>query len=66
MEITKDEFQQWKESPVTKEVYRVINERIEDAKDILSSVGGEDQLNDRLLVGMIRAFREVQEVSFDD
>lgn len=66
MLVDKNEFQQWKENPVTKEVFEVIKGRIEDAKDILASNAGEEPVTDRYLVGMIRAFNEVMDVSYDD
>ena len=66
MEITKEEFLQWKESPVTKAVFEVIDNRIEDAKEVLAVTAGEDCKNDGILVGMIRAFRELQEINYDD
>ena len=66
MEITKEEFLQWKESPVTKAVFEVIDNRIEDAKEVLAVTAGEDCKKDGILVGMIRAFRELQEINYDD
>ncbi len=66
MEISREEFQQWKENPVTRAVYEVIDNRITDAKDILALNAGEDQRVDCILVGMIRAFNEMKEVSWDD
>ncbi len=66
MEITKEEFLQWKENPVTKEVFTVVNRRIEEAKDLLAYNAGVEPESDRLLVGMIRAFGELKEISWDD
>lgn len=64
--ISKEEFIDWKSQTVTKEVFNVIEQRIADAQEILGNTAGEDPLNDRFLVGMIRAFRELQEISYDD
>jgi hypothetical protein len=66
MQVTKDEFQQWKDSPVTEEVLELICDRIEDAKEILAASAGNDPLNDRFYVGMIRALREVLEISYEE
>jgi hypothetical protein len=66
MEITKSEFQDWTTNLVTKEVMRVIEARVEDAKDILSVSAGDNSYQDAILVGMIKAFREVGEISYDD
>jgi hypothetical protein len=66
MQVSKDEFVQWLENPVTKEVFEVIEGRIMDAKDILGATAGEDPTADRYLVGMIRAFNELKGIEYDD
>lgn len=66
MEISKSEFVDWTINPVTKEVFKVIESRVEDAKDILSVSAGDNSYQDAILVGMIKAFREVGEISYDD
>jgi len=66
MQVSKEEFQQWLESPVTEEVFDMICTRIDDAKEILAATAGTDQLNDRFYVGMIRAFREILEISYEE
>ena len=66
MITSKEEFSQWKESPVTQEVFEVIEQRIMDAKDILGATAGEDPVADRYLVGMIRAFNELKGIEYDD
>lgn len=64
--VTKDDFQQWKEHLVTKEVFNIIQNRIEDAKEILSQTAGLEPDQDRLLVGMIKALTEVLEISYEE
>lgn len=64
--ISKQEFLQWKENPVTEEVFNTIAQRIEDAKDVLSVSAGNDSLNDRFLAGMIQAYREILDTSYED
>jgi hypothetical protein len=66
MEITKEEFLEWRSNHVTKAVFGVLEQRIQDAKDILAATAGEDSVADRYLVGMIRGFSELQEVSYED
>ena len=66
MQVTKEEFVQWKESPVTKAVYEVIDSRIQDAQEILGNTAGDDPVADRYLVGMIRAFNELKGIDYDD
>ncbi len=64
--ISKEEFLDWKANHVTKAVFGVLEQRIQDAKDILAATAGEDPVADRYLVGMIRGFSELQEVSYED
>ena len=64
--VSKEEFLDWKNSHVTQEVFQVILTRIQDAKDILGATAGDDPVADRYLVGMIRAFNELMEISYDD
>ena len=66
MDITREEFLDWKANHVTKAVFGVLEQRINDAKDILAATAGEDPVADRYLVGMIRGFSELQEVSYED
>ena len=66
MDVTKEEFLDWKQNSVTKAVFGILEQRINDAKDILGATAGEDPVADRYLVGMIRGFRELQEVSYED
>lgn len=64
--VSKEEFLDWKTNHVTKAVFEVIQNRIEDAKDILAACAGEDSLNDRFVAGMIRAFRELEAIDWED
>lgn len=66
MQISKDEFLQWKTNVVTNEIYGIINQRIEDAKDLLSVVAGDEPDKDLLIRGMIQAFRDVLDLSWED
>ena len=66
MQVTKEEFVQWTQNPVTLAVFEVIDNRIEDAKEILGVSAGEDSRTDAVLVGMIRAFNELKEIGYDD
>ena len=64
--VSREEFVQWRESAVTKEIFNIIENRIEDAKEILSVQAGLEPDQDRLLVGMIKAFNEVLEISYEE
>ncbi len=66
MVITKDEFILWKSSPVTNEVFGIINERIQDAKEVLAKQAGIDSREDGFYCGMIHALREILEISYEE
>lgn len=66
MMISVQDFVNWKQDPVTKAFFEAANQRIEDAKDLLASSAGIDSTTDRFLVGMIQAYRELQEFRIDD
>lgn len=66
MNVTKEEFLEWKQSYVTQEVFKVLIDRIEEAKEILSYNAGNSQLDDKYITGMIHAFREVMQVDWED
>ena len=66
MNLSKEEFQDWKQSPATEAVFEIVVNRIEDCKDMLAESAGVDSSQDRFFAGMIRAFREVLAVNWED
>lgn len=64
--ITVSDFLNWKSDPVTKAFFQAAQERVEECKDVLSTSAGNDTLHDRFLVGMIHAYRELQEFRVED
>lgn len=64
--ISKDDFQRWKADPVTKAFFLAAQERVEDAKDVLAASAGNDPGYDRQLVGLIQAYREMQQFHIED
>ena len=64
--ITKADFTDWRSNAVTKAFYEAATIRVEECKDLLSYSAGADSLQDRILVGMIQAYREMQEFRVDD
>ena len=64
--ISKDEFADWKQQEVTKAFFQAANERIEEAKEILSYEAGKDQENDTFWRGFIFAYREMQEFRVEE
>lgn len=66
MSLTKDDWKNWKQEPVTRLFYSAVDERIEDAKETLANVAGQDQLQDSFYRGFIFAYREMLEFKFEE
>jgi len=63
--VTQADFQEWKSNPVTVAFMNAAQFRIDECKDILSYSAGIDFQQDRMLVGMIQAYREMQDFRVD-
>lgn len=63
---TRCDFDNWKSDPVTKAFFLAAQERVEDAKELLSVEAGLNPNQDNLLRGMIQAYRELQDFRIDD
>lgn len=63
---TKSDFDAWKQNPVTKAFFAAAQERVEDAKDVLSVEAGLNTVQDNLLRGLIQAYREMQDFRIED
>lgn len=63
---TRIDFDNWKSDPVTKAFFLAAQERVEDAKELLSVEAGLNPNQDNLLRGMIQAYRELQDFRIDD
>ena len=66
VEITKADFQDWKLNNVTKAFMLAAEQRVDDCKDMLAGSAGVDSLQDRFLVGMVHAYREMQDFRVED
>lgn len=64
--LSVNDFQDWKAHPVTKAFFEAANIRIQETKDLLSTSAGLDPLQDRLYVGLIHAYKELQDFRVDD
>ena len=64
--MNKEDFQEWKDHPVTKDFYEAVEVRLEDAKEALSFAAGLDLGNDRFTAGMIHAYREIKAFRVQD
>jgi hypothetical protein len=65
LELTKADFDDWKSNKVTKSFFQAAEERVDDCKEMLASSAGIDTLQDRFLVGMVQAYREMQDFRVD-
>lgn len=64
--ITKEEWQDWKQNNVTRAYMEVCDLRVQDAKDILSVSAGLDSDTDNFYRGFIAAYQEIKGVRVED
>ena len=64
--LSKSEFDTWKADSVTKAFFLACEQRVEDAKEILANQAGINAVEDNLLRGFIRAYREMQDFRVED
>lgn len=64
--INQSEFNDWKSHSVTKAFFEAAQIRIDECKDVLSYSAGIDHLQDRQLVGLIQAYRELFDFRIED
>ena len=57
--MTKGDFVDWKNSPITKALFQALGNNIEGLKEELASSAGVDARTDAIKVGAIQAFRDV-------
>lgn len=65
MLITKEEFVQWLDNPVTNEIFGEIRSRINDATQELRQVAGLDSGRDRYLCGAITAYEDILDINYE-
>ena len=66
MQVTKQEFIDWKHNPVTTEIFEMIKDRVEESAYILTSSAGLDPANDRFYVGLIHAMNDLLNITYED
>lgn len=69
MELTKADFSDWKEGPVTRRVFALIQARRDTVKEALArgeTLGENTVINTASLVGYIRGMDELLAVEFED
>lgn len=65
-EVSKEEFNDWKEHTVTHIVFDAIRERQQRLKEMLSTTSGLDPTEDRKIVGMIAAYNTLLLIDYED
>jgi hypothetical protein len=66
IEITKSDFNDWKQNKVTKAFFQAANIRINDCLEYLANNAGNESLHDKWLTGIIQAYRELQDFRVED
>ena len=66
MSVSRSEWTDWKANNVTRAFFHAADERIEEAKDILSGSAGQDSDADNFLRGFISAYREMKGFRVED
>lgn len=63
---SQSDFEAWKGDFVTKAFLQAAQERIEDAKELLSVQAGINPEQDNYVRGLIQAYREIQSFRIED
>lgn len=64
--MTKDEFVEWKSQEVTKQIFKLFQNKINQGIEELSYVAGQDPGSDRARVGKLEGLRTFTEITFYD
>ena len=64
--MTKEEFADWKNHPVTKVVMASLAGKIQEVSDDLSQTAGRNPLEDRYKVGAIAGYRDLTLIDWED
>lgn len=67
MDVSKNEFLEWKSNSITQEVFRILESRIQVLQEALGNgvaYGNESAYADH--VGRIQAYRDVLEIEYED
>lgn len=64
--MTKEDFVDWKNSPVTKQVFKMIEAKIEELKDRLVREVTYKEDNPEGTAGAIHALRDILEIDYEE
>lgn len=69
MEVTKEAFQAWKSDHVTQEIFKIISDLRDSAKDYISTGGtltSRCEQDTALFVGRIAAYEDILDIKYED
>ena len=64
--ISRAEWEQWQQDPITQAFYYAAKERIEEVKDVLAYSAGLESNDDNFNRGFLRAYMEMLDFRVDD
>lgn len=64
--MTKEDWVDWKQHPVTKAYFEACEERVVESKELLSTSAGLDSNQDNFMRGFIHAYREMMDFRVED
>jgi hypothetical protein len=64
--MTKSEYIDWKNHPVTLEIFRQLQRRMNDLQEMLGESAGVDPRQDAVYVGAIKAYKDLVTIDFYD
>jgi hypothetical protein len=64
--MTKQDFLDWKQHPVTKEIFSLLRQQEENIKEQLATSAGLDPAEDRYRAGYIAAYRDIYLIRPED
>ena len=62
---TRGEFQEWRESLVTQEMFKEIDRQISESAEYLTYNAGQSREEDLRIVGVIAGLRAVKNITFE-
>lgn len=64
--MTQQDFVDWQRHPMTMSLFTSLHNMIQDGREELGRTAGLDSLSDRFKVGMLKAYEDVLELTFEE
>lgn len=64
--MNQSDFTDWKRHPVTQIIFSQLNQRIADLQEILGDSAGLNPREDVVLVGAIKAYKDMINIEYED